>query len=89
MGDLFSQIAVREKCAANEAFTIFADTHRNYHKAGTEFQKKAAPVCTLYIVHCTLYIVYYRLYIVQYILLCSKGGFRLFLAVMMVLRISS
>ncbi|XP_063681323.1 PRKCA-binding protein-like [Bolinopsis microptera] len=44
MGDLFSQIAVREKCAANEAFTIFADTHRNYHKAGSEFQKKAAPI---------------------------------------------
>ena len=45
MGDLFSQIAVREKFAANEAFTIFADAHRNYHRAGTEFQKKAAPVC--------------------------------------------
>jgi len=47
MGDLFSQIAVREKFAANEAFTIFADAHRNYHRAGTEFQKKAAPVCRL------------------------------------------
>ena len=46
MGDLFSQIAVREKFAANEAFTIFADAHRNYHKAGMEFQKKAAPVRT-------------------------------------------
>lgn len=44
MGDLFAQIACREKCAANEAFTQFANTHRNYHRAATEFQKEAAPI---------------------------------------------
>lgn len=44
LGDLFSQIAVRERAAANEAFTVFAESHRNYWKAGMEFQKNAAPV---------------------------------------------
>lgn len=44
MGDLFSQIACREKHAANEAFTMFAETHRNYHKAASQFQKEAAPI---------------------------------------------
>ena len=51
MGDLFAQIACREKCAANEAFTQFANTHRNYNRAATEFQKEAAPVS----VQCTFY----------------------------------
>jgi len=44
LGDLFSQIAVRERAAANEAFTVFAESHRNYFRAGMVFQKNAAPV---------------------------------------------